>query len=63
MSGNVGSYRGAYAGALNFGALVNESVALNAGVAKGFNKGGKVGARVLYCTLKSCAGTFHEWLA
>ena len=46
LSGNVGTYRGAYAGAINFGALVSDSVALNAGVGSNFNKGGsKLGAR------------------
>ena len=47
LNGNVGAYRGAFAGAVNLGALVNESVAVNAGVATNFNKGGsKIGARV-----------------
>lgn len=46
LSGNVGTYREAYAGAINFGALISESVALNAGVGSNFNKGGaKIGAR------------------
>ena len=46
LTGNVGTYRGAVAGALQLGALVNDMVAVNAGVAKGFNKGGKAAARV-----------------
>ena len=46
LTGNLGTYRGAHAGALQIGAMVSESAAINAGVAKGFNKGGKVGARV-----------------
>jgi len=45
ITGNVGTYRRAWAGALNVGALVSDSLALNAGVGKGFNKNGKVGAR------------------
>lgn len=45
ITGNVGTYRRAWAGALNVGALVGDSFALNAGVGKGFNKNGKVGAR------------------
>ena len=45
LTGNVGTYRGAWAGALNVGALVGDSFALNAGVGSGFNKKGKVGAR------------------
>jgi len=46
ISGNVGTYRGAYAGAINFGALISDSVALNAGIGSNFNKGGsKLGAR------------------
>ena len=45
ISGNVATYDGAVAGAFQIGALVNENVALNAGVATNFNKRGKVGAR------------------
>jgi autotransporter adhesin len=45
LTGNVGTYRGAHAAALQFGALVNDNVALNAGVAHGFNKGGKTALR------------------
>lgn len=45
LTGNVGTYRGAYAGALQFGALVSNNVALNAGVAHGFNRGGKTALR------------------
>jgi hypothetical protein len=45
LTGNVGSYRGAHAAALQFGALVSDHVALNAGVAHGFNKGGKTAIR------------------
>jgi hypothetical protein len=45
LTGNVGSYRGAHAAALQFGALVSGNVALNAGIAKGFNKGGKTALR------------------
>jgi predicted nucleic acid-binding Zn-ribbon protein len=46
LTGNVGTYRGAVAGALQVGALVSDSVAVNAGVAHGFNRGGKMAARV-----------------
>ena len=45
LTGNVGTYRGAVAMALQLGALVGENVALNAGVAKSLNKSGKLGAR------------------
>jgi len=45
LTGNVGTYRGAVAMALQVGAMVSPNVALNAGVAKGLNKNGKVGAR------------------
>ena len=45
LTANVGTYGGAYAGALQVGAMVSESVATNAGVAKGFNRDGKTAAR------------------
>ena len=45
ITGNVGTYRGASAGALQIGAMIGENMAVNAGIATGFNKGGKVGAR------------------
>ena len=45
LTGNVGSYRGAHAAALQFGALVGDNVAVNAGIAHGFNKGGKTALR------------------
>jgi hypothetical protein len=45
LTGNVGYYRKAWAGALNLGALVSPNAAVNAGVGFGFNHGGKVGAR------------------
>lgn len=45
LTGNVGTYRGAHAAALQFGALVSDNVALNAGIAHGFNKGGKTALR------------------
>jgi hypothetical protein len=47
----MGTYRGAYAGAIQIGAMVSPNPAFNAGIAKGFNKGGKVGARRLYLWL------------
>lgn len=45
LTGNVGSYRGAHAAAVQFGALVSDNLAVNAGVAHGFNKGGKTAFR------------------
>ena len=45
LTGNVGTYRGAHAAALQFGALVSDRVALNAGIAHGFNKGGRTALR------------------
>ena len=45
LTGNVGSYRGAHAAALQFGALVSDRVAINAGIGHGFNKGGKTALR------------------
>ena len=45
LTGNVGTYRGAHAAAIQFGALVSDRVAINAGVAHGFNKGGKTALR------------------
>jgi autotransporter adhesin len=45
LTGNVGSYRGAWAGAMQVGALVRDNVAVNAGLSRGFNKGGKTGFR------------------
>jgi len=45
LTGNVGTYRGAHAAALQFGALVSDNVAINAGVAHGFNRGGKTALR------------------
>lgn len=46
LTGNIGTYNGAVAGALQVGAMVGEKAAVNAGIATGFNKKGKVGARV-----------------
>ncbi len=46
LSANVGTYDGAHAGSLQIGALVSRHVAINAGVATGFNKGGKTAGRV-----------------
>ena len=45
LTGNVGTYRGAHAAALQFGALVSGNVAVNAGIGHGFNKGGKTALR------------------
>ncbi len=46
LTGNVATYDGAWAGAMQLGALVRSNAALHAGLAKNFNKRGKVGARV-----------------
>jgi len=46
LTANVGTYDGAHAGALQLGALVSPHVALNAGVATGFNKQGSTAGRV-----------------
>jgi hypothetical protein len=45
LTANVATYDGAQAGSIQFGALVSPHVALNAGAAKSFNKGGKTAAR------------------
>ena len=45
LTANVGAYRGAVAAALQFGALVSDNAAINAGFAKGFSKGGKAAVR------------------
>ena len=45
LTTNVGAYRGAVAGALQIGALVSDMIAVNAGIAHGFNKGGKTALR------------------
>ena len=45
LTGNVGYYQGAVAGALQIGALVSPNAAFNAGVSTNFNKKGGVGAR------------------
>lgn len=46
LTANVATYGGAQAGAMQVGALVTDHVAVNAGVATGFNKGGKTAGRV-----------------
>jgi hypothetical protein len=46
LTANVGTYDGAHAGSLQIGALVSDHVAINAGVATGFNKNGKTAGRV-----------------
>ena len=45
LTGNVGPYRGAVAGSMQVGVMVSPNAAFNAGIATGFNKKGKVGAR------------------
>lgn len=45
MTANVATYGGAHAGAMQVGAIINPHVAVNAGVATGFNKRGKTAAR------------------
>ncbi len=46
LSANVATYDGARAGAFQLGILITPHVAMNAGVATGFNKGGKTAGRV-----------------
>lgn len=46
MTANVATYDGAHAGSLQLGALVTPHVAVNAGVASGFNRKGKTAGRV-----------------
>ena len=46
LTANMGTYDGAHAGAIQLGALVSRHVAVNAGVATGFNKNGKSAGRV-----------------
>lgn len=45
LTANVATYDGAQAGAVQFGAMIGPKLAVNAGVASGFNKGGKTAAR------------------
>jgi hypothetical protein len=45
LTANISTYDGAQAGAFQFGALVTKNIAVNAGVATGFNKRGKTAAR------------------
>ena len=45
LTANLGTYGGAVAGSMQLNALVKPNLALNAGLATGFNKRGKVGAR------------------
>lgn len=46
VTGNLGFYRSAWAGAMNINALVGTNAAINAGIGAGFNKKGKIGGRV-----------------
>lgn len=46
LTANVATYDGAQAGAFQMGAMVSDNVAVNAGVASAFNKGGKTAGRV-----------------
>mgnify|MGYP001351573247 CR=1 FL=1 len=46
LTANVATYDGAHAGSLQVGALVSDHVAVNAGVATGFNRRGKTAGRV-----------------
>jgi len=46
LTANVATYNGAQAGSIQVGYLVSPHVAFNAGVATGFNKGGKTAGRV-----------------
>ncbi len=45
LTANVATYDGAHAGALQLGAMVSSHLAVNAGVASGFNRRGKTAAR------------------
>jgi len=45
LTANVATYDGAHAGSIQMGLLVSPNVALNAGVASGFNRRGKTAAR------------------
>ncbi|MBJ7501814.1 MAG: YadA C-terminal domain-containing protein [Sphingopyxis sp.] len=45
LTANVATYDGAHAGSIQMGVLLNPHVALNAGVASGFNRRGKTAAR------------------
>lgn len=45
LTANVATYDGAHAGSLQIGALVTDNVAVNAGVATGFNRNGSTAAR------------------
>lgn len=45
ITANVGGYDGAWAGAIQANALISDNVALNAGVATGFNRGGQTAVR------------------
>jgi len=45
LTANVATYDGAHAGSVQMGVLLNPHVALNAGVASGFNRRGKTAAR------------------
>ncbi len=46
LTANVGTYDGAHAGSVQIGALLSENVAVNAGVATGFNRRGSTAGRV-----------------
>lgn len=46
LTANVATYDGAHAGSIQLGALVSPHVAINAGVATGFNRNGKTAGRV-----------------
>ncbi|MCX7864279.1 MAG: YadA-like family protein, partial [Novosphingobium sp.] len=46
LTANMGTYDGAHAGSIQLGALISRNVAVNAGVATGFNKNGKTAGRV-----------------
>ena len=46
LTANVATYDGAHAGSQQIGALISDNVAVNAGVATGFNRRGKTAGRV-----------------
>lgn len=46
LTANVGTYDGAHAGSFQIAALISRNIAVNAGVATGFNRSGKTAGRV-----------------
>jgi hypothetical protein len=46
LTANLATYDGAQAGSVQMNALISDSIAINAGVATGFNKHGQTAGRV-----------------